>query len=200
MLGEAVEAPTPKLGFTPKFKVPPSVQAPANDVQPEVAAPKPAFTPRFKPGVTKPPGDGDVPGETKPATGEKPEPVPTVAAEQTVPGGNVPKLGFKPKFKAGVTKPATEEQNEQPAAEDKAAETNSTGEAPAAAATPKLGFKPKFKAAEIPKPAAGEKAAPAEPEKQPDEASNTDEPVQGAKAAQPYKPRFNMKNMPPKGA
>ena len=120
--------------------------------------------------------------------------------KQTVPGGNVPKLGFKPKFKAGVTKPATEEQNEQPAAEDKAAETNSTGEAPAAAATPKLGFKPKFKAAEIPKPAAGEKAAPAEPEKQPDEASNTDEPVQGAKAAQPYKPRFNMKNMPPKGA
>ena len=127
-----------------------------------------------------------------------------------------PKLGFVPKFKANIPKPAAtdttaevkpEEQlaatpapklgftpkfkaasPPKPAAEQ--AEPAKTEESPAPA--PKLGFTPKFKAANLPKPVI-------EPEKPADsEAPKETPPAESTEAKPAYKPRFNPKNIPKK--
>ncbi|MDB5002193.1 MAG: hypothetical protein JWQ34_418 [Mucilaginibacter sp.] len=121
-------APSPKVGFTPRFKAP-APPKPAEDTPeekkeeaPPATPPKVGFTPRFKAGVTKP---VEVPSEEKKA--------------EEAPVEDKPKVGFTPRFKAGITKPAetpSEEKNEEAPIEDK----------------PKIGFIPRFKAG-VTKPA-----------------------------------------------
>jgi len=129
-----------------------------------------------------------------------------------------PKLGFVPKFKANILKPAAadipveakpEEQSAatpahklgftpkfkaasppKPAIEQ--AEPAKTEETPTTAPAPKLGFTPKFKAASPPKPAV-EADKPAATE-----APNDTPEAESPEAKPAYKPRFNMKNLPKK--
>lgn len=91
-----------------------------------------------------------------------------------------PNIGFKPKFRAGVTKPA--EETPQPKEET----------APASP-PPNIGFKPKFKAG-VTKPA--EPAT--EQKEETKETPATDQPAESDEAKPAYKPRFNMKNIKPK--
>jgi hypothetical protein len=112
-------------------------------------------------------------------------------AEQTVTESLIesssppPNIGFKPKFRAGVTKPA----EETPIPEKKAESTEQT--VPLAA----LGFKPKFKAG-ITKTA--EPVAEQKEEPKADETPVTEQPAENSEAKPAYKPRFNMKNIKPK--
>lgn len=137
-LGEKPAEPTPKVGFTPRFKAgatKPAETTPAPEARPEVEkseeTEKPAapvgFKPRFKAGVTKP---------AEPAANAESAPEPEKLAEEEKPA-SAP-VGFKPRFKAGVTKPAEPtEVTESTQEPDKPVEE----EKPAA-----LGFKPRFKA------------------------------------------------------
>jgi len=102
------------------------------------------------------------------------------------------KLGFVPKFKAGMTKPAANpevKKEELPAAQPEA--ENVPAPPPA-----KLGFVPKFKAG-VTKPAVSI-------EVKKEEMTALEEPIapkpsaESAEAKPAYKPRFNMKNIPPK--
>jgi hypothetical protein len=117
-------APSPKVGFTPRFKAgamskpaepieseAAETPAPINEVVEEKpAAPKVGFTPRFKAGVT---AKAAVPVENKvEETLAKPD---EITAEK--PAEDKPKVGFTPRFKAGVTKPVA------PKAEDNIEET-----------------------------------------------------------------------------
>jgi len=149
-LEEKPVQPTPKVGFTPRFKAGATKQAettPAPEAKPEVEkseeAEKPVapvgFKPRFKAGVTKP---------AEPAANAEPAPEPEKPAEEEKSASAA--VGFKPRFKAGVTKPAapaepaknTEEPTPEP---EKPVESEKPISAP-------VGFKPRFKAG-ITKPA-----------------------------------------------
>jgi hypothetical protein len=166
-------APSPKLGFTPKFRaasIPKTAtETPAEDktVGETLATPAPklGFTPKFR-AASPPKAAEDVPTEDKLT-----EPVATPA----------PKLGFTPKFKSSVaSKPVTDEVP----IEEKPTEQLSP--------TPKLGFTPKFKAANTPKPAADT------PTEKTQEENAAQSPVEDTVAKPTYKPRFNMKNLPKK--
>ena len=168
----AQSAPTPKLGFTPKFKAaiapPEPVEISEENKSEEIATPAPklGFTPKFR--AASPP---------KPTTGTPAEDKPTEAA---IPA---PKLGFTPKFKASA--PPTQVDKEL-IDEEKSAEQSATP-------VPKLGFTPKFKAANIPKPTV---ETPAE---QPAPIENPETPTVKDIATKPaYKPRFKMQNIPKK--
>jgi hypothetical protein len=124
---ETAEATAPKLGFKPKFKAgvtkpAESTLAPAEETKAEAPveehaeapAPKLGFKPKFKAGATKP-------TESTNARAEEAKTEETAAVEETkvaeAPKNEeladvpvAPKLGFKPKFKAGVTKPKTNEE------------------------------------------------------------------------------------------
>jgi len=105
-------------------------------------------------------------------------------SETAAPPANV---GFKPRFKVGMAKPA-----EPTAAEpEKPAENTETPTPPA----PSVGFKPRFKAG-VTKPATTEQKEEPQAESPAEEkpAENTE-----AKPAVGFKPRFNMKNIKPKG-
>ncbi len=106
-------------------------------------------------------------------------------AEQTITESLVeattptPSVGFKPRFKAGITSKTTEEKpvEEQPApVEEKPVETPP--------ATPTVGFKPRFKASMVAKPAEDK---PAETEIKTE--APTEEPA-APKPAVGFKPRF----------
>jgi hypothetical protein len=107
-----------------------------------------------------------------------------------------PNIGFKPKFRAGVTKPAAPES----AGEVKNTEPVTTSEHPAESQEqvqplPSLGFKPKFRAG-VTKSAA---VVPEQKEEPKAEQTSPEEPPEDNKEAKPaYKPRFNMKNIKPK--
>lgn len=107
-------------------------------------------------------------------------------SETTAPPANV---GFKPRFKAGMTKPV-EPKEDAPASEpEQPAEKTETPNTPA----PTVGFKPRFKAG-VTKPTT------AEPKEAPQAESPTEEkPAENSEAKPAYKPRFNMKNIKPKG-
>jgi hypothetical protein len=118
-------------------------------------------------------------------------------AEQTVTESLIeslspqPNIGFKPKFRAGVTKPAESTPNTEPApTPEKKAESTEQTVPPAA-----LGFKPKFKAGitKTVEPVAKQKE---EPKK--DESPAAEQPAENSEAKPAYKPRFNMKNIKPK--
>ncbi|HWZ34677.1 MAG TPA: hypothetical protein VNW51_00880 [Mucilaginibacter sp.] len=106
----------PKVGFTPRFKA--GVTKPAEtaasttseEKKEEVPAvedkPKIGFTPRFKAGVTKtasteqPEAKIPAPAEENPADAAPENPIEDNPSEEK------PKIGFTPRFKAGVTKQA----------------------------------------------------------------------------------------------
>jgi hypothetical protein len=162
----------PKMGFKPRFKAGVTSAKPAEEI-PEVAKPeqsgtppeaplsentatppppKMGFKPRFKAGVTtaKPVEETTQPIEP---TATPAEPAPSAESKDNVIPKEQPapaKLGFKPRFKAGVTttKPAAEEiekaQDPAIAKEEPLAEDN-----PEAGATPenptlKPAYKPRF--------------------------------------------------------
>jgi hypothetical protein len=168
-------APSPKLGFVPKFKaasIPKLAAETPEEIKSEdtslaAPAPKLGFTPKFKTAnVSKP--ASEIPEEPK--------------SEDTPPAAPAPKLGFTPKFKAAnMPKPA-----------DQPAEDIKSEEKPETPVTPKLGFTPKFKAANMPKPT--ETVVPPQEEKTED----TPAPAEDTAPKPAYKPRFNMKNLPKK--
>ncbi len=106
------------------------------------------------------------------------------------PAGPAASVGFKPRFKPGITKPV-----ENPEAQKKETPTSVTAkpaEAPAPTAT--VGFKPRFKAG-VTKPATPVEEAKDEPSASEPPNENTTE-ISPTKPA--YKPKFNMKNIKPK--
>ncbi|MBS1524032.1 MAG: hypothetical protein JST19_00195 [Bacteroidetes bacterium] len=133
-------APTPNVGFKPRFKAGMAKPAgpkegtpatepkdPAETSAAPAPAPKPGFTPRFKAGVTKP---------AEPASEKKEEP----AAQ---PAPTVSKPGFTPRFKAGVTKSAEPvPEPDEPKAEPPS-ESPSEGKSADDTAT-KPAYKPRF--------------------------------------------------------
>ncbi len=181
---EPAAAP-PKMGFKPRFKAgvtnaKPSTQEAEKRVDPVTSpiedtskadntikvddptsetapAPKMGFKPRFKAGVTNAKPIVEVQKEEISA-----EPAPEVAqgnetevknepstADATSPA---PKMGFKPRFKAGVTttqpaddSPATDPAQEQPLTTSPSDSAKIAEGKPADAPAPKLGFKPRFK-------------------------------------------------------
>ncbi|WP_345954525.1 hypothetical protein [Mucilaginibacter sp. PAMB04168] len=165
--------PPVKPGFKPRFKAGVTTNKPANEQQPVTDAPEPptpptteagaatpsdapakvGFKPRFKAGVTtsKPVGEPSVPTEGEPEktnSGEKQtEEQPTTTDTQPKPAS----LGFKPRFKAGVTttKPADEPIVGQQPDDTSKAEPIAPEELPEAVPpkpidTPKPAYKPRF--------------------------------------------------------
>jgi hypothetical protein len=132
-----------------------------------------------------------------------------------------PNIGFKPKFKAGFTKPPEEVSQSKedvapavpppnvgfkprfkagvtkPADESSNTEPAPDTEKPAenteqVTPPPNVGFKPRFKAGVTKTTeAAGEQP-------KADETPATDQPTENSEAKPAYKPRFNMKNIKPK--
>ncbi|OCX51392.1 hypothetical protein BEL04_15295 [Mucilaginibacter sp. PPCGB 2223] len=130
--------------------------------KPEAApAPKVGFTPRFKSGATRPATEQPVTEESKNQTpavaGTSTTDLPTEARNEESPK---PKVGFTPRFKAGVTKPASVAETEPKAEEsvrpavvgvvtnNQPTEAKSEDNSLPAEETPKpkIGFTPRFKA------------------------------------------------------
>ncbi len=194
----------PKLGFTPKFKTqgtpptPPVADTPqtvpiAADEAPKEPAAKPAaYKPKFQ-AKNIPAKPADSTDQSKPE--EKTE------ASSSTPVGEQPeptaKMGFKPRFKAGVTtsKPA-EAKEEQPEVNKEIKQPPATEDAPKTEFAPpaKLGFKPRFKAgATTVKPSSEETPATVSEKKDTEQAEPTSEIEAPAEAAAPkfgFKPRF----------
>ena len=108
-----------------------------------------------------------------------------------------PNIGFKPKFRAGLTKPAvpasepTEAENTGPATTSEQPTENQEQIAP----VPSLGFKPKFRAG-VTKPA---EVVPEQKEESKTEQTPPPKLPEENKEAKPaYKPRFNMNTIKPK--
>ena len=154
-------------GFKPRFKagVTKAPDAAASTSVPQEktdeatnSAPKPTgFKPRFKAGVTKTETSEqaqlpDTKDEIKLDTNVKAEPE-NSSTETQEPAASKP-TGFKPRFKAGVTKTETSEQAQLPDTKDeikldtnvKAEPENSSTETQEPAASKPTGFKPRFKA------------------------------------------------------
>jgi len=127
-----------------------------------------------------------------------------------------PNVGFKPKFRAGVTKPtetapepkeATEPVTPSPSVgfkpRFKAGVTKPAEPAPEqpkedtepASPSPSIGFKPRFKAG-ITKPAEATPEQKVEPKA--DDPLAPEQPAENKGAKPAYKPRFNMNNIKPK--
>ena len=165
---ENTEAPaTPaKVGFKPRFKAgvtntktteevaapkeetPLSATIASEDKVPEEPAPaKVDFKPRFKAGVTtaKPSGDLVKIPESINET-EQPENINNVNTEKPEAEQAPAKLGFKPRFKAGVTntKPAEESKDAEPIKEEKSSIDPTVEEAPKADDNLKPAYKPRF--------------------------------------------------------
>jgi hypothetical protein len=238
--GETPVAPVPKAGFKPRFKAgitPPTKpvdetpdaakessvnpEIPAGDKAADAPASKMGFKPRFKAGVTTTNKPADEP--TTAATAPTKEVEKEVQADQTATDtsseASAPaKLGFKPRFKAGVTtsRPATETSGPASSPSADAAPTEENTEQPNAAtagehpAPPKLGFKPRFKAGVTTTKPAEEDTQKPELTKE-DTATFPDVPKAEEDKALPaenpapkpaYKPRFNpnmVKPKPPEG-
>ncbi|MNW81676.1 hypothetical protein D3C86_107880 [compost metagenome] len=164
---EAADETTPSApkptGFKPRFKAgvtkaPDAAATTPASEETAPSAPKPTgFKPRFKAGVTKTETSEQVP---QAAPMEKISSETTINAEPEnnnsdtqEPVANKP-TGFKPRFKAGVTKTETSEQAPQAAPIEKiSSETtintepeNNNPETQEPAASKPIGFKPRFKA------------------------------------------------------
>ncbi|MGJ1331865.1 hypothetical protein AACH28_17225 [Sphingobacterium thalpophilum] len=159
-------APKP-TGFKPRFKagVTKSPDAAASTSASEEttdettnSAPKPTgFKPRFKAGVTKTETSEqaqlpDTKDEIKLDNSVKTEPENSSTETQEPPASKP--TGFKPRFKAGITKTETSEQTQLPDTKDeikldnsvKTEPENSSTETQESAASKPTGFKPRFKA------------------------------------------------------
>ncbi len=238
-------APVANVGFKPRFKAgvttakpaeeadkpvvkeeakaeepaPASAQADASSVEPS-AAPKMGFKPRFKAGVTNTkPSTQDAEQNVEPVADNGPAEPNTDTAVQDDTSSNeaapVPKMGFKPRFKAGVTntKPTTDVQKEEiptesaPVVEanNEAEVKNETSTSDTASPAPKMGFKPRFKAGVTTTRSADESPAtdPAKEQPSPATPSDSTEPVGEKKEEEPteapapklgFKPRFKSKS------
>ncbi|MEN5233408.1 hypothetical protein [Sphingobacterium faecium] len=227
------EATTTATGFKPRFKAPTitkdivpqetetsnnridktSDSASDNDI---VAKPT-GFKPRFKAGVTKPAaeqntiptdqqaeGQADHLGASDPATEANSADLPTEAGSKPA--------GFKPRFKAGATKPATAAQDIRPTEQQAEGQTDKTvvsnpametapTDLPTEASSKSAGFKPRFKAGITKQATAVQDNIPTEQqaEEQTDKtvASNpttetapTDLPTEASSKPAGFKPRF----------
>lgn len=232
---ETPTSPTPKIGFKPRFKAGvtnnskpteetpatanPELETPSNTadsaapIEPTATPPKIGFKPRFKAGVTN----------ATPAQ-ETPQPAVEVQQEEIksdLPSENIDsitvtepaspaKLGFKPRFKAGVTSTKTTEETKAEAEQVESKETQAEEPAesgkipPTETPAPKLGFKPRFKAGVNSIKSAEEVARTQEQETvkeepiAPEEQQTKEQPA--PKSA--YKPRFTpnmIKRKPPEG-
>ncbi|UEG53209.1 hypothetical protein LLH06_19925 [Mucilaginibacter daejeonensis] len=223
-------APVAKVGFKPRFKAgvttakpaeepaPASAQADAPSDEPP-AAPKMGFKPRFKAEVTNTkPSTQDAEQNVEPVADNGPATPNTDTAVQADTSSNevtpAPKMGFKPRFKAGVTttKPAVDVQKEEVPAEPgtdvepiaEAEVKNETSTSDIASPAPKMGFKPRFKAGVTTTRSADESPAtdPAKEQPLPATPSDSPEPVEEKKEENPteapalklgFKPRFKSK-------
>jgi len=163
---EKVEAsPAPKVGFTPRFKA--GATKPASEATPETPKEE-----RTSPAVVGVVTDNPVTEDNSAASEEAPK----------------PKVGFTPRFKAGVTKPA-----EGPVAEQQAKEeTPSVAEE---APKPKVGFTPRFKAG-VTKPVETPVNPEPAPEVKPEEPATKQEEVSAPKLG--FKPKFKAGITKPK--
>jgi hypothetical protein len=129
------------------------------------------------------------------ATQEDKKEIPTEEPQPPTTETPAPKIGFKPRFNAGMIKPKPVE-NETPA--EKKEEVPAEDIQPPVAGTPvsKMGFKPRFNAAMMkPKPAESEEPVEEKKEEVPaEEPSATEAPTPKLG----FKPRFNAKNLPKK--
>ena len=166
---EASPATTTATGFKPRFKAPviakDSIPQEANEstTTKEDIAKSVGFKPRFKAGVTKPAAaeqDTTPVGQQAEAQAD-PTAASNNAAQETA--ANLPTepsrepAGFKPRFKAGVTKPATAVQDTTPVGQQAEAQADPTDVSNTAAqetaanfptepSSKPAGFKPRFKA------------------------------------------------------
>ncbi|UZJ65360.1 hypothetical protein OKW96_03950 [Sphingobacterium sp. KU25419] len=173
------EVTTTATGFKPRFKaptitkdiIPEETETSNNRVEKtsesasdnDVAAKPAGFKPRFKAGVTKPAieAQNNIPTEQQ-AEGQADKTVASIPTTETASTdlpteGSSKPAGFKPRFKAGITKPATAaediiptEQQAEGQADKTAASIPTTETAPADLPTEgsskPAGFKPRFKA------------------------------------------------------
>lgn len=195
--------PAPKLGFTPKFKTqgappaPPVTEEPkaepasADEPPKETVAKPAAYKPRFQ-AKNVPAKPADNMEAVDPGDQAAAAPNPPVNEQAPAPA----KMGFKPRFKAGITtnKPAEakEEQPEVHREADKPAQAEQhaiTDAAPPA----KLGFKPRFKAGTTMVKPSDENAMPVSEKEnsEPSESATEAEPPQTPDAPKlGFKPRF----------
>ncbi|MGJ1234982.1 MULTISPECIES: hypothetical protein [Sphingobacterium] len=164
---EATTAAPKPTGFKPRFKAgvtkapDAAASTPASEETTDEAstsAPKPTgFKPRFKAGITKAETADQTPlsdtkDELKLDASIKAEPE-NNSTETQEPAASKP-TGFKPRFKAGVTKTETDEQTQLPDTKEeikldasvKAEPENNSTETQEPAASKPTGFKPRFKA------------------------------------------------------
>jgi len=231
---DSTEQPA-KIGFKPRFKAGVTASKPAAESTPpeeakvestetpeEQPVAKLGFKPRFKAGVATSKPAEEVAASLESNTEEKSIEAtdnPDVPSAQS-PEENIsvaPKLGFKPRFKAGATtsQPAGQEiKSEEAKTEDKQPEiivpvenpstaTTETSDAPVA---PKLGFKPRFKAGvTTSKPVEQEtlktpvdEVKVEDPEVKSEETDEKPAQPETPPAKQPYKPRFTPNMIKPK--
>jgi hypothetical protein len=177
-------APSPKLGFAPKFRAgnmpkpavnaddkkdepsdqPEAENAPASQPAENTEAKPAAYQPRFK---MKPKADAE---ESTPADNETPAP----PAENT----EAKPAAYQPRFKM---KPKAEPEESAPSDNETPVPPAESTEAKPAAYQPRFKMKPK-----------------AEPEENAPADNETPPTPQNEEAKPAYKPRFNMKNIPPK--
>ncbi|MGJ1357841.1 hypothetical protein ACR79K_14140 [Sphingobacterium siyangense] len=154
---EQTQLPDTKAEVSPDASVKTETENNSPETQ-EPAASKPmGFKPRFKAGITKTAAAEqtqlpDTKAEVSPDTSVKAEPE-NNSTETQEPAASKP-TGFKPRFKAGVTKTETAEQTQLPDTKDeikldasvKAEPENDSIETQESAASKPTGFKPRFKA------------------------------------------------------
>jgi|SRR5690606_25268702 len=142
------------MGFKPRFKAGTtkptapiaSAENKSADEVPPKAAPPTGFKPRFKPGVTKPAAPAAEAAQTPEQQKSTHQESPTQIGTQNDDSEQTPAkpLGFKPRFKAGVTKPATSA--EDPLQQVPTAKPDTPKDASEQTPAKPLGFKPRFKA------------------------------------------------------
>lgn len=232
---ETPTTPAPKIAFKPRFKAgvtnsnkpaeeTPETAKPEPETLPDAAdntapaeptatPPKIGFKPRFKAGVTNAPPAQETPQPAVEAPKEQEikSDAPSENTDNTTASESAPaKLGFKPRFKAGVTTTKTTEETKAEAEQVESKETQA--EEPAESSelpsietpAPKLGFKPRFKAGVTSTKPAEEVVKTQEQETVKEESIAPEEQqTEEAPAPKPaYKPRFTpnmIKRKPPEG-
>lgn len=193
----------PKLGFIPKFKTPGTPPTPpvtdksqtevaSSDQPPKEGATKPAaYKPKFQAKNVKAKSADDAEVSK---TEDKDKASPSIDANEKTETPS--KMGFKPRFKAGVTNKPVEAKEEQPKRESEVAKSADTIDEPQHSETAppaKLGFKPRFKAgATTVKPLEESPVAPPEKKdtEQTEPAPKLEAPTEAAPPKLGFKPRF----------
>ena len=178
-----------------------AVQRDAPEQASQITSPT-GFKPRFKAGVTKPATPQEPAKDPESQTPAQPEPSDPAAAPQEIPEQTPAKpIGFKPRFKPGITKPAAPTEP----TENKLAESKPPIEEVPQKANAPTGFKPRFKAG-VTKPATPQGPVEGPESEKPDQPESSDPAAAPKEAADQtpakplgFKPRFkpgitNQKN------